>query len=78
MAVTRGAGGIAGVIWHFSDMSYWHATTKTYAYFRGFGLFQNFFRQKCDPTMIKSHLKNTIGNPFLTFLNTDRNAPKKI
>ena len=33
-----GGGGIAGVIGHFSDFSYWQATNKTYAYFRGFGL----------------------------------------
>ena len=36
-----------------------------------------FFVKKSDPTMVKSHFKNTMGNPFLTFLNTDQNAPKK-
>ena len=45
------------------DLSYWQATTKTYAYF-GVWLFQNFFRQKSDSTMAKSHFKNTMGNPF--------------
>ena len=39
-------GGLAGVIWHFSDLSYWHATTKTYAYFGEFGFFRIFFAQK--------------------------------
>ena len=56
--------GLAGVIGHFSDLSYWHATTKTYAYFGGFGFFRVFFRQKSDPTMVKSHFKNTMRNPF--------------
>ena len=51
----RVGGGLAGVIGHFSDLSYWHATTKTYAYFGGFGFFRVFFRQKSDPTMVKSH-----------------------
>ena len=46
------------------DLSYWHATTKTYAYFREFGVFRIFFRQKSDPTMLKSHFENTMGNPF--------------
>ena len=36
------------------DLSYWHDTTKTYAYFGGFGFFRIFFRQKSDPTMVKS------------------------
>ena len=30
----------------------------------GFGLFRICFRQKSDPTMVKSHFKNTIGNSF--------------
>ena len=59
------------------DLSYWHTTTKTYAYFREFGFFRIFFRQKSDPTMVKSHFENTMGNPFFDFLNTDQNAPKK-
>jgi hypothetical protein len=50
------------------DLSYWHATTKTYAYFREFGCFRIFFRQKSDPTMVKSHFENTMGNPFFDFL----------
>ena len=48
-------------------LSYWHATTKTYAYFREFGFFRIFFRQKSDPTMVKSHFENTMGNPFFDF-----------
>ena len=28
------------------DLSYWHATTKTYAYFGEFGFSEFFFRQK--------------------------------
>ena len=27
-----------------------------------------FFRQKSDPTMVKSHFENTMGNPFFDFL----------
>ena len=42
------------------DLSYWHATTKTYVYFGVFGFFRTFFRQKSDPSMVKSHFKNTI------------------
>ena len=49
------------------DLSYWHATTKTYAYFREFGFFRIFFRQKSDHTMVKSHFENTMENLFLTF-----------
>ena len=49
------------------DLSYRHATTKTYAYFREFGFFRIFFRQKREPTMVKSHFENAMGNPFLTF-----------
>ena len=48
---------------HF-DLSYWHATIKTYAYFREFGFFRIFFCQKSDPIMVKSHFKNTMENPF--------------
>ena len=47
------------------DLSYWHATTKTYTYFGVFGFFRTFFCQKSDPTMVKSHFKNTMGNPIL-------------
>ena len=61
-------GGIAGVIGHFSDLSYCHATTKTYAYFRGFGFFKKENCQKSGPTMVKSHFENTMGNPFFDFL----------
>jgi hypothetical protein len=58
---------------HF-DLSYWHATTKTYAYFREFGFIRIFFCQKSDPTMVKSHFKNTMGNPFFEaqFFETKR------
>ena len=35
----RGGGGLAGFFGHFSDLRYWHATTKTYAYFWVFGFF---------------------------------------
>ena len=41
------------------DLSYWQATTKTYAYFGMFGFFRFFFAQKSDPTMVKLHFKNT-------------------
>ena len=49
------------------DLSYWHSTTQTYAYFMEFGFFRIFFRQKSDPTMVKSHFENTMGNTFLVF-----------
>ena len=41
------------------DLSYWHATTKTYAYFGVFGFFR-IFLSKSDPTMVKSHCLNTM------------------
>ena len=44
------------------DLSYWHASTKTYAYFGGFGFFRIFFCQKSDPTMVKSQFQNAMGN----------------
>ena len=46
------------------DLSYWHDTTKTFAYFGAVWLFQNFFCQKSDLTMVKSHFLNTLGNPI--------------
>ena len=49
------------------DLSYWHATTKAYAYLGEFGFFRIFFRQKSDPTSAKSHFENTMGNPFFDF-----------
>ena len=49
------------------DLIYWHATTKTYAYFREFGFFRIFFCQKSGPTMVKSHFQNSMGNPFFDF-----------
>jgi hypothetical protein len=53
---------------HF-DLSYWHATTKTYAYFREFGFFRIcFVKKETLPTMVKSHFENTMGNPFFDLL----------
>ena len=46
------------------DLCYWHATTKTYAYFGVFGFFRIFVRPKSDPTLVKSHFKNTMENPI--------------
>ena len=40
------------------DLSYWHPTTKIYAYLGVFGFFRIFFCKKSDPTRVKSHLKN--------------------
>ena len=60
----------------YFDLSYWHSTTKTYGYVREFGFFIIFFRQKSDPTMVKSHFKNTMGNPFLKRHFVRQNAPK--
>ena len=61
------------------DLSYWHATTKTSAYFREFGFLRIFLRQKSDPTMVKSHFENTMGNPFLDFLKYGpKRSEKKI
>jgi hypothetical protein len=42
------------------DLSYWHAILGCLA-------FSEFlFCQKSDPTLVKSHFKNTMGNPFLS------------
>ena len=43
----------------FFYLSYWHATTKTYAYFREFGFFRIFFVRKVTLPIVKSHFKNT-------------------
>ena len=43
------------------DLSYLHATTKTQAYFGMFGFKK---KPKSDPTMVKSHFKNTMENPI--------------
>ena len=61
---------------HF-DLSYWHATTKTNAYFREFGFFRIFFCQKNDPTMVKSHFENIMGNSFFDFLKYWPKCSKK-
>ena len=61
------------------DLSYWHATTKTYAYLGEFGFFIIFFRQKSDPTSAKSHFENTMGNPFFDFFKYwPKRSKKKI
>ena len=58
------------------DLSYWHATTKTYASFGVFGFFRRKKnRQKNDPSMVKSHFKNTIGNSFFEVPLLRQNAP---
>ena len=44
------------------DLSYLHATTKTQAYFGVFGFLKKM--PKSDPTMVKSHFKNTTENPI--------------
>ena len=58
------------------DLSHWHATTKTYAYFEVFGFFRIFFRKNCDPTMVKSHFKKYNGKSIFEsaiFLNQKLN-----
>ena len=60
------------------DLSYWHATTKTYAYFREFGFFRIFFLVKKVTLPWSNHiLKIQWEIHFLTFQNTDQNGPKK-
>ena len=58
-----GGEGLAGVIGHFSDLSYWHATPKLRHIF-GFRLFQNFFQPKKWPfpgqITLKLSLKNSV------------------
>ena len=47
---------------HFSDLSFRHVTTKTWAYSLVFGFFIFFSRQKQNPTKVKSLFEITMGN----------------
>ena len=57
-------GGLAALF----DLSFQHATTKTWEYFRKFGFFRIFFGLKIYPTPAKSLFENTMGNPFFDFV----------
>ena len=69
-----GVGELAGVIRHFSDLSFRHVTTKTYAYSRVFGLFRFFMPKKKHALF-----KHTMENSFFThnFFFFIRNPPFK-
>ena len=70
--------GIAGVNGHLSDLSYWHATTKTCAYFRGFGVFRIFFPEKKVTLPCSNHIfKIQWEIHFLKRYFLRQNAPKK-
>ena len=69
---------VSGGIGHFSNLSLWHATTKTQAYFGVFDFLRFFPLQKNDFTPVKSHLKNTIRNPFFKSHFLGQNTQKKI
>ena len=60
-------GGLAGVNGQFSDLSFRHATTQTYAYFEVFSFFRKKIVKKKNPTPVKSLFENTIGNPLFHF-----------
>ena len=73
-----GGGGLAGVIGHFSDLSYWRATTKTYVYLGMFGFFR-IQKKKNYPTMVQSHFKKYNGKSiFLSAIFSDKTLQKKL
>ena len=62
--ICGGGGWLAGVMGHFSDLSFRQVTTKTLAYFKKFGFFRKIVCQKIYPSPVKSFFENTIENPF--------------
>ena len=60
------------------DLSYWHATTKTYAYFGMFGFFRIFLAKKLTLPWSNHIFKIQWEIQFLKLRFLRRNAPKKI
>ena len=61
-----------------TELGFAHVTTKSLAYLGMFGFFRNFFFcKKMPPPRPNHHFKIQWEIHFLSFLNTDRNAPKK-
>ena len=50
--ILEGGGGLAGVIWHFLDLSFRDATTQTKAYFGVFGFIRNLSKNVPYPGQI--------------------------
>ena len=59
------------------DLSYWHATTKTYAYFGVFGLFRIFFAKKVTLPWSNHILQIQCEIHFFKRHFVRQNAPKK-
>ena len=74
----RGVGVLAGVIGHFSDLSFRNATTQTQAYFGVLGFFRNKFCQKCTLRRSNHFLQIQQEIHFLTFKILIETLQKKI
>ena len=59
------------------DLSYWHATTKTFSYFGEFGFFRIFFLPEKWPYLGQITFWKYNGKSIFDFLITDRNASNK-